>query len=222
MWAWGECLPRTRASNFRLEHEHIRGVSTERSTRRWWLLPRVPLFRQVAYDLPIESEYHQVAILRNAPGMKGNGCACIDSATATYFRSEGLDNFLVGDFNGHRGVDPENFLQNASVESLEELIEHGCRRVRKRQNAEIMCGVTGVCEMTPDSRPPLREIPGVDGLFVCAGFSGMGFKISRAIGLVMSELLLDRCGKTVDISPFWLGRFAEGLTIKAEYEYKDD
>jgi glycine/D-amino acid oxidase-like deaminating enzyme len=110
--------------------------------------------------------------------MKGNRCACIDSATATYFRSDGLDNFLVGDFNGHRGVDSENFLQNASVESLEELIEHGCRRVPKRQNSEVMCGVTGVCEMTPGSRPPLREIPGVDGLFVCAGFSGMGFKIS--------------------------------------------
>ena len=76
--------------------------------------------------------------------------------------------------------------------------------------------------MTPDSRPPLWEIPGVDGLLVCAGFSGMGFKISRAIGLVMSELLLERCGKTVDISPFRLGRFAEGLTVKAECEYKDD
>ncbi len=74
--------------------------------------------------------------------------------------------------------------------------------------------------MTPDSRPPRREIPGVDGLFVCAGFSGMGFKISRAIGLVMSELLRDGCGKTVDISHFRLGRFAEGLPIKPEYEYK--
>jgi hypothetical protein len=40
--AWGECLRRTRASNFRLEHEPIRAVSSERSTRRWWLLPRVP------------------------------------------------------------------------------------------------------------------------------------------------------------------------------------
>jgi hypothetical protein len=38
----------------------------------------------------------------------------------------------------------------------------------------------------------------------------------------MSELLLDGCGQTVDISHFWLGRFAEGLPIKAEYEYKDD
>jgi sarcosine oxidase subunit beta len=94
--------------------------------------------------------------------------------------------------------------------------------VPKLQDAEVMRGVTGVYDMTPDSRPLLGGIPGIDGLFVCAGFSGMGFKIAPAIGLVMSELLLDGRGKTVDISPFRPSRFAEGVPIKAEYEYKDD
>jgi len=50
----------------------------------------------------------------------------------------------------------------------------------------------------------------------------MGFKISPAIGLVMSELLLDGSGKTVDISAFRPDRFAENRPIKAEYEYVDD
>jgi hypothetical protein len=54
----------------------------------------------VGCDLPIECEYHQVAILRNAADMKGGGCACIDSVTATYFRSDAHDKFLVGDFYG--------------------------------------------------------------------------------------------------------------------------
>ena len=76
--------------------------------------------------------------------------------------------------------------------------------------------------MTPDSRPILGEIPGTQGLYVCAGFSGMGFKISPAIGLVMSELLLDGSGKTVDIDPFRPNRFAENAPIKAEFEYIDD
>lgn len=76
--------------------------------------------------------------------------------------------------------------------------------------------------MTPDSRPLLGQLPGVDGLFLCAGFSGMGFKISPAVGLVMSELLLDGRGKSVEISSFCPGRFAAGRPIKAEYEYKDD
>ena len=105
---------------------------------------------------------------------------------------------------------------------LEEIIERASRRIPKLENAEVMRGVTGVYDMTPDSRPLLGEISGVAGLYVCAGFSGMGFKISPAIGLVMSELLLDGRGKTVDISSFCPGRFAAGKPIKAEFEYKDD
>ena len=134
--------------------------------------------------------------------MKGGGCACIDSVTATYFRSDAHDKFLVGDFYGQRGADPDNFPQRAADHELEEIIERACRRVPKLENAEVMRGVTGVYDMTPDSRPLLGAIPGVSGLYVCAGFSGMGFKISPAVGLVMSELLLDGRGKTVDISSF--------------------
>jgi sarcosine oxidase, subunit beta len=181
-----------------------------------------PLLQQTGYDLPIECEYHQVAILRNPPEMKGGGCACIDSVTATYFRSDAHDKFLVGDFYGKRPVDPDNFPQRASDESLEEIIERACRRVPKLAGAEVMRGVTGVYDMTPDSRPLLGEIPGVGGLFVCAGFSGMGFKISPAIGLVMSELVLDGRAASVDIRAFHPNRFAERRPIKAEYEYVDD
>ena len=181
-----------------------------------------PLLRQAGYDVPIECEYHQVAILRNAADMKGGGCACIDSVTATYFRSDAHDKFLVGDFYGTRPVDPDQFPQRPSDESLEEIIERSCRRVPKLAGAEVMRGVTGVYDMTPDSRPLLGEIPGIAGLYVCAGFSGMGFKISPAIGVVMSELVLDDKVKTVDISAFRPGRFAERCPIKAEYEYVDD
>jgi len=181
-----------------------------------------PLFQSAGCDLPIETEYHQVAILKKATGMKGGGCACIDSVTATYFRSDGYDKFLVGDFYGQRPVDADNFPQRASDESLEELIERACRRIPKLEQAAVMRGVTGVYDMTPDSRPLLGAISDIRGLYVCAGFSGMGFKISPAIGLVMSELLLDGSGKTVDISSFRPTRFAEGKAIKAEYEYKDD
>jgi len=181
-----------------------------------------PLLKQAGCDLPIETEIPHVAILKNAPGMKAGGCACIDSGSATYFRSDGSDKFLVGDFYGKRGVDPDNFPQRASDESLESLIERACRRVPALAHAEVVRGVTGVYDMTPDSRPMLGEVPGVKGLHVCGGFSGMGFKISPAIGLVMSELLLEGEAKTVDISSFRPTRFAEGKPIQAQYEYQDD
>jgi sarcosine oxidase subunit beta len=221
-------LSKTEALEFLVEREHVRGVRTDHgeiaapvvvaATGPW----TQPLFQRIGIDLPIETEYHQVAILRNAPGMKSGGCACIDSVSATYFRSDAHDKFLIGDFYGERGADPDNFPQRASDDGLEEIIERACGRVPKLENAEVMRGVTGVYDMTPDSRPLLGAVSGVAGLYVCAGFSGMGFKISPAIGLVMSELLLDGHGKTVDISTFCPGRFSAGKPIKAEFEYKDD
>ena len=219
---------KTDAVEFLIENGHVRGVRTDQgeiaaplvvaATGPWTR----PLFQRIGIDLPIETEYHQVAILKNAPAMKGGGCACIDSVSATYFRSDAHDKFLIGDFYGQRPVDPDNFPQRASDDGLEEIIERASRRIPKLENAEVMRGVTGVYDMTPDSRPLLGEVSGVTGLHICAGFSGMGFKISPAIGLVMSELLLDGRGKTVDISSFCPGRFAAGKPIKAEFEYKDD
>jgi glycine/D-amino acid oxidase-like deaminating enzyme len=221
-------LSRTQATEFVVEGGYIRGVASDQgaisspvvisATGPWTR----PLFQQAGCDLPIECEYHQVAILRNAPGMKGGGCACIDSVTATYFRSDAHDKFLVGDFYGKRPIDPDNFPQRASDESLEEIIERACRRVPRLAGAEVIRGVTGIYDMTPDSRPLLGAIPEIRGLYVCAGFSGMGFKISPAVGLVMSELVLDGKGKSVDISAFRPNRFADNQPIRAEYEYVDD
>jgi glycine/D-amino acid oxidase-like deaminating enzyme len=223
-----EYLSKTRAASFLVQDGRVRGIATDKgeiaapvvvaATGPWTR----PLFSAVGYEVPIEPEYHQVAILKNAPGMKVGGCACIDSVTATYFRSDGSDKFLVGDFYGKRPVDPDNYPQRASEESLEEIIERAARRVPALENAEVMRGVTGVYDMTPDARALLGDVPGIGGLNICAGFSGMGFKISPAIGLVMSEMLMDDEAKTVDVSSFAPSRFAEGKPIKAEFEYVDD
>jgi sarcosine oxidase, subunit beta len=220
--------PRTRVTHFLRRNGFVYGVATDQAEVHASLVIAAtgpwtrPLFEQVGYPLPIETEFHQVAILRNAPYMKPGGSACIDSGTATYFRPDGPDKVLVGDFYGTRPIDADNFPQRASDESLEELIERASRRIPKLENAEVMRGVTGVYDMTPDSRPLLGEIPGIHGLYVCAGFSGMGFKISPAIGIVMSELLLDGAAKAVDISAFSPNRFAEKRPIHAEFEYVDD
>jgi sarcosine oxidase subunit beta len=220
-------LAKTRATNFLIEGGRIRGVQTDRGEVHAPVVIAAagpwtrPLFQVTGFDPPIETEFHQVAILKNAPSMKP-GVACIDSVTATYFRPDGSDKFLVGDFYGKRPVDPDNFPQRPSEADLEDIIDRAARRVPKLENAEVMRGVTGVYDVTPDSRPLLGAVPGVDGLYLCAGFSGMGFKISPAVGLVMSELILDGAGTSVDITPFRVSRFLEGQPIKADNEYKDD
>jgi sarcosine oxidase subunit beta len=222
------CCPRTQATKLLVKANRISGVVTDRGTVEAPIVILATgqwsraLLQEVDVDLPIETELHQVGILLNPPELKAGGCACIDHASTLYFRSDGQDKMLVGDFHGERGIDPDNFPQRPSEESLIDFVERASRRVPKLREAGLMRGITGVYDMTPDSRPMLGEVPGVRGLYIVAGFSGMGFKLSPAVGLVMSELLLDGRGNTVDISAFRPARFAEGKPIKAEFEYDDE
>lgn len=222
-----EYRPRTRVSDLLIQGGRIDGVATDHgeiaapaviaATGQW----SKDLFSRAHLDIPIQTEYHEVAILKNPPEMKTGGCACIDYALSVYFRSEGHDKTLVGAFTGERDADPENFPQKASQESLAALADVACKRIPRLEHAELVRGITGVYDLTPDYRALLGEIAEVRGLYVAAGFSGMGFKISPAIGLVMSELVLDGRARTVDISAFRPARFAEGQPIRPEFEYAE-
>jgi len=90
-------LSKTRATNFLIESGRIGGVQTEQGEIHAPVVIAAagpwtrPLFQSTGFDPPIETEFHQVAILKNAPTMKP-GAACIDSVTATYFRSDAVTN----------------------------------------------------------------------------------------------------------------------------------
>ncbi len=223
-----EFLPRTRVRGFRVEGGRVRGVVTDAggieapivicAAGPW----SIPLFRALDFELPIEPEYHRVAILQNPPGMRGGGAALIDSIHAIYLRSEGPDMTLVGEFVGPRGVDPDDFPQSIPAEEMAEIAGRGARRIASLRDAGLARSVTGIYDMTPDQRPLLGPTPGVEGLFLAAGFSGMGYKISPAVGLTLAELLLDGRACSVDLGVFDPGRFAAGRPIRAPYEYADE
>jgi len=223
-----EYRSQTRALAFCVDDGRVRGVETDRGAVTAPVVVTAvgpwsrPLLAGVGYDLPVDGEFHQVAILKNPPQLKTAGPACIDGITTTYFRSEVGGLTLVGDFWGQRGVDPEAFSRSASSEALAGLVERAVGRVPALADAEIWRGVTGVYDVSPDFRPLIGEIPGTHGLYVVAGFSGMGFKISPAVGLTVSELLLDGKATTVDLESFAPDRFEKGRPIKAEYEYGDE
>jgi glycine/D-amino acid oxidase-like deaminating enzyme len=217
-----------RVTGLRVSGGRIGGVETERGAIE---APRVvvavgpwsrPLFARIGFDLAVEPEFHEVAILRNPRSLPTTGPACIDSMLAAYYRSEAGGLTLVGDFYGKRGVDPDDFPSAAAPDQLLRLATAAARRIPALEDASLARGITGVYDMSPDARPLLGELPGVAGLYVAAGFSGMGFKISPAVGLVMAELIAEGRARSVDITAFRPGRFAEGQPIKAEFEYKDD
>ena len=86
---------------------------------------------------------------------------------------------------------------------------------------DVVREVTGMYDVSPVFRPLLGPTPGVEGLYMACGFSDMGYKIFPAVGLAMTELIVDGRGKTVDLSIFDPGRFAAGALISAPHEYAD-
>jgi sarcosine oxidase subunit beta len=65
-------------------------------------------------------------------------------------------------------------------------------------------------EMTPDDHPIVGRVPGVEGLYVAAGFSGHGFMHAPATAQLVVEEMLDGKATTLDIADLSLERFASG------------
>jgi glycine/D-amino acid oxidase-like deaminating enzyme len=220
-----EYQPQTFTKSIDVEAGRVIGVTTDRgqisagtvviATGPW----TQPLLAPHGVALPIEPEFHVVAMLQNPPGMAGRGLTCIDDITETYFRREGSDLTLVGDYYGERGADPDDFTQGSSAEEMAKMVGSTCRRVPALEEAGVARSVTGIYDMSPDTRPMLGRVPGLDGAYCAIGLSGMGFKLCPAVGIAMSELMLDGKGTSVDIGSFAPSRFAEGKSIKAEHEY---
>ena len=62
----------------------------------------------------------------------------------------------------------------------------------------------------------LGALPGWDGLVVAFGFSGHGFKLSPAVGMLLAQAAL---GQATDVSlaPYRFRRFAEGALLVGRY-----
>jgi glycine/D-amino acid oxidase-like deaminating enzyme len=180
-----------------------------------------PLLLTAGVVLPIETELHRVAVLAH-PLAGGAPVACIDSITQSYFRPEAAGAMtLVGSFTGQRGADPDAAVA-ADAEDLALLVQAASGRVPTLAEAGIVRGVTGVYDMTPDARPLLGRLPGLDGLIVAAGFSGMGFKIAPAVGEGIAGLIAGPPAGSVDLTPFRPGRLLDGQPIEPLNPYSDD
>jgi sarcosine oxidase subunit beta len=69
--------------------------------------------------------------------------------------------------------------------------------------------VEGFYDVTPDHQPALGAVPGADGLYVAAGFSGHGFMVAPAVGRLLAAVV---AGEEPDelVAALSPSRFEEG------------
>ena len=172
-------------------------------------------------DLPLEATRHEVVHLRRGPEGPGYHLGGGDIINQIYFRPEGSDLTLVGNGNMEEVIeDPEIYAQRASPGFIQDIWTRLARRVPSLAEAEFSTGYAGLYTSTPDSHPIMDAVKGIDGLYLCTGFSGHGFKLSPMVGVLMSELVLDGQASTIDITALRMSRFDEGALNNDGYGFK--
>jgi glycine/D-amino acid oxidase-like deaminating enzyme len=85
------------------------------------------------------------------------------------------------------------------------------------REARIAIHRGGAPTMTPDGRPILGRVPGLDGLFVASGCCVGGLSLSPAAGRALADLIVD--GKSdPDLAPISVERFGESYRDPAALE----
>lgn len=207
-----DIFERTPVTGIRLEGDRVVGVQTASGE---FACPVAviaagpwsrPIGAMAGLELPIEPHHRQVyrtgalaAIPRATP-------LVVDLATGVYFHGEG-DGVIFGggDRESEAGFD-DAVRPDEAARIVGILVD----RVPAFEQAALMRTWAGLREMTPDDHGILGPAPGVEGLYVAAGFSGHGFMQSPAIGEVLSRMVLGE-EPMLDVSQLAVERFASRL-----------
>ncbi len=174
----------------------------------------------VGLDIPVSVWRHDTAFLGAPPSVPVPFPAIIDDPNSMYFRPEGRELVLVG-LEDHNPTDgsPDRDTADAAPDFRDRVTERIVRRIPGLADGTFRSAHSGQDGLTPDQRAILGPA-GPTGFYLDCGHSGTGFKTSPAVGLCMSELILDGAATTVDIAPFALERFAAGRLLVAEHPYE--
>ncbi|SFM92392.1 FAD-binding oxidoreductase [Variovorax sp. OV329] len=134
-----------------------------------------------------------------------------------YCRSYGGRQMLVSEgIVGETLSSPDNEQGDIEMDYMVEVGAQVAERFPSFGEAGVASAWTGVYDVTPDWNPVLGPLPDVPGLVVGYGFSGHGFKLSPAVGLLLAQSALG-LPTEVDIAPYALDRFRTGGLLKGRY-----
>ncbi len=213
-----------RVSQIKLAGGRVTGVETDRGD---FAAPVVlnaagawaaEIGRMAGVELPIDTWWHEVALIRRPPALQPHPTV-IDDSLSLYFRPETGDLTLVAlEDSSQFGEPPDSDADHVTPGFVERAVDRLCRRVPGMDAGSLKTAYRGCDGITPDQRAILDQA-GPDGFYVAGGFSGTGFKLGPAVGACMAELILDGQAKTADISPFTLRRFETDELLKGEHAY---
>jgi len=179
------------------------------------------LLAPLGVNLPIRTTRHQVVLLETPPQVAPLNPVLVDLGTGIYVRPDVGGQFLVGSIEEglDEEVSPDAFNEGTDFGFVEQVSRRLVQRVPAFSGVVVKGGYASLYDVTPDWQPVLGALPDIAGLFVAAGFSGHGFKLSPALGEALAGLVVEGRSATLDLAMFRFSRFAEGALIHSPYAH---
>lgn len=165
-------------------------------------------------DIPARPYRRQVTVAAPIPSLDVEIPMLCDADTGFYIHRTGRGDLLLG------GTDKDTHPGYGSAvdwNTVEYTLSAGARRVPVIETAQVRSNYVGLRGLTADHLPILGRVAGIDGLVVACGDNGKGFMHAPAVGLLLSELIVDGAAASLDLSPFRLERFTEPAQKKEAY-----
>ncbi len=179
------------------------------------------LVKDLGIDLPIRVQREQVMIVDPGEPL-GNVPVLSDLVSLQYLRPERTTDLLLGNSDHHQPewVDPDDYDNTLDDDYAVSAVEKFAYRFPGLTGASLASSYAGCYDVTPDYNPVIGAAPFED-LYLCAGFSGHGYKIAPAVGDLMADILLDGTSHDPDVeaSDFRLNRFHEGSPLVSAHPY---
>jgi sarcosine oxidase, subunit beta len=179
-----------------------------------------PLAAAVGVDLPVRAQRAQILLIE--PGHPvGPVPVFSDLVSLQYVRTEG-NGILLGDSDHSHPEwsDPDGYRERATDDELTVAVPKFVDRFPGLDGAALSSSYAGCYDVTPDYNPVIGPSP-VEGLWLCAGFSGHGYKISPSVGELMADLIVRGRSRHPDVDhrDFRWERFGEDQLLTSPNPY---
>jgi sarcosine oxidase, subunit beta len=178
--------------------------------------------RGAGVDAPINPCRVQVAFFRRPQGYEASHPVIADFINAIYFRSETGNLTLVGVIDPAEAeaiVDPDAYSKAVDDDFVLDSGQRLVNRFPALEAGQVRGGYASLYAITPDWHPIIDELIPGSGFYICAGFSGHGFKLGPAVGVMAAEMIVGVSEPRFDPHLFRLARYAENAPVQGLYEY---
>lgn len=161
----------------------------------------------VGIDIPIYAERHQVLITEPVEPLQGP--MFMGFSLNIYAQQTPHGSFIIG-----RGdpTEPRDMRITSSWQFMEKVARTTIELLPLLGELAVVRQWAGLYTMTEDAQPIYGAVEEVEGFYLAVGFSGHGFMLGPATGLLMAETILGE-EPTIDISELNMKRFESGDLI---------